>query len=236
MSVARLTVIFCLVCAGLAHGASLSVYDQLLQVDWSDIRDYRPLRQEKLELTPFDCGRVIIQPYVAVEQSVSVYSRPGGAGRRAYMVTLISCDRSLWQTTDTGRRAGAAALVKTRRIDCEIPSVTAEHLKTVWTRMLAGPHGPRPLKTSDLTSSDGIEADFSIQLPYQRTLNGMLPDMTFPPQNTVTGTLVAISNDLIAVCQAQPSARQKILSRIDRRTISLLGKIRKRDGESGQIF
>ena len=165
----------------LSNAAAPSESDRLFQVDLKEFPRYRLIWLNKLGPTPFDCGRMMVEPAFAPEYSVSVYSQPSATRQRRYFVTYVTADRSLWQATDAGRHAKEAEPAKIRRVDCEIPSSAAHLAKQAWIQMLSGSQRPRPMRKEDAArSTDATIAEFSIQLAHGKTLYGEFP-VELPP-------------------------------------------------------
>ena len=200
--------------------------DRLSEVDLAHFPKYRALWLSKLGPTPFDYGRMMAEPASAPEYSVSVYSQSLGAGQVKYLVTYIIADRSLWDSSDVGKRPEGAEAAKTRRIDCEIPKEIAEKVRQAWFGMLSGKQRPIPLSADDAAPStgEGTIAEFSIQPSGGETLYGEV-DADFPP-GWKTRTLLDIANDLIAYCKATPTDRQPIANKIDQQATALLEQLK----------
>jgi hypothetical protein len=205
--------------------ADCSAHDRLFQVDaqYDFLKQYRRIRDEKLSITPFDCGRVIVQPPVQPEYSVSVYSHQRRGDEDCH-VTFVACDTSLWQTTEMGHHAEVASHVKTTRIDAPLPVATAKQLRELWRRSLSGGHGPIPLSAEHIASTDSIEAEFSLQVPKRTVLEGIILDTSNGPSTGLTGASVAVSRDLVRYCRSSPHARPAVLLQINNRVAATIGE------------
>jgi len=200
--------------------------DQLYQVNLAEFPKYRALSLGKLGPTPFNCGRVIVQPAFAPEYSVSVYSRSLAQGGMKYFVTYIAPDQSLWETSDAGRNPQNAENANVRRIDCEIPKEIAEKVKQVWLGMLTGNQSPTPMRAEDAArATDATIAEFSIEVPPAETLYGEIPAEV--PKGPKTKTLVGLANALTEYCKAKPMDRSAIAGRVDREATRLLEMIKR---------
>ena len=122
----------------LSNAAAPSGRNRLFEVDLTEFPRYRLIWLNKLGLTPFDCGRMMVEPAFAPEHSVSVYSRPSNGRSRKYFVTYATVDRNLWQPTDIGRHPRRAEATKVSRVDCEIPASAADLVRQAWIQMLSG--------------------------------------------------------------------------------------------------
>src|ERR1700730_2431435 len=163
-----------------AWNSSLLAVDRLIEVDLAEFPVYRALWLKKLGPTPFNIGRMMVEPPFAPEYSVSVYSQSHAGREVRYFATYIIADRSLWQVSDVGRRPQRAKGAKTQRIDCEIPREVAEKVRQVWFGMLSGSQRPRAMRAEDAAqSTDATVAEFSIQVA-NNTLYGEV-DADFPP-------------------------------------------------------
>jgi hypothetical protein len=217
---------FLVLAATIAEKSSLMAVDRLSEVKLARFPKYRALWLSKLGPTAFDYGRMMAEPASAPEYSVSVYSQQLQAGQVKYFVTYIIADRSLWDSSDVGKRPEDGESAKTRRIDCQIPREIAEKVKQVWLGMLSGKQRPTSLSAEEAAPStgEGTIAEFSIQRSGGETLYGEI-DADFPP-GWKTRTLLDIANDLIAYCKATPADRPAITSKIDQQATALLEQLK----------
>jgi hypothetical protein len=193
--------------------------DHLLPADWSIPIDnaYRKLLESRLALTPFDYGRAIAEPSLGLESCISVFSR-ASAGHRTYWVTLTRPTSSLWQATAGVNQLHPkrAANIKTNRIEAQIRESTAELIKQAWVRMLKDIHRrhktPPPRDNMRVIVGGAIE--YSLQCPGDATLYGTLPGL--PTCGSSAQALANLSDSLIEYCNAKPSAREAIASRVER--------------------
>src|SRR5262245_30595005 len=205
----------------LSNAAAPSGRDRLFEVDLKEFPRYRLIRLSKLGPTPFDCGRMMVEPAFAPEYSVSVYSRPSASGPRKYFVTYLTADRNLSQTTDAGGHANEAEAAKIRRVDCEISASAAHLTRQVWTQMLSGGQRPAPMQQEDAArSTDARIAEFSIQLPHDKILAGEFPVEL--PSGRKTRTLVELGDTLVDYCKAKSADRQTIAAKLERTATRLL--------------
>jgi hypothetical protein len=126
----------CFLAMALVESASAGRRDPLI-VPSGEFPKYHELWSSLLEVTPYDCGRLIVLPAFDPETSISVYSIRDRAGRTNYRVTWIASDRNLWQQTNWRQPEQARKKVKPSRIDADIPATTALLLRKVWTNILA---------------------------------------------------------------------------------------------------
>src|ERR1041384_6803384 len=111
--------------------------DYLASVDLKKDQSYRHILDDKLNLTPFNCGRSVVMPPFEGEGTTSVYSL-GKGGKRVFYVTNVSASENLWQKTDACHLPARAKQVTVSRFDAEIPQHAAELIKEMSLRMLQG--------------------------------------------------------------------------------------------------
>ncbi len=189
--------------------------DHLLPADPEILGNkYVAILKEKLCVTPFDEGRVLILPAFAGEESLSVYSQRRDKGHQLHYVTYLAASENLSDRTGSGRYPQEAKNVRIRRIDAEIPERTAKLVKRGWFEALAH---TRPLSKSEraleLVFTDAAEAQFSLSEPH-RTLSGrtvMAPGRLGRRMNE----LVAITDLLRAYCKSKPADRPVIAAKIE---------------------
>lgn len=187
--------------------------DNLVPVDWKIKTEdrYRRLLELKLGITPFDCGRAIMQPSFGGETSVSVYSLLTKNGQRTYCVTYCEAEANFWQRTNGLQHIDAARNVRVRRIDAEIPQQAAGIVKEVWLRML---QDSRPIDpTSRKFVVSGLDVEFSLQRSDDRPVYG---DLGLPAQGNKTKALKRLADALVEYCQAAPAKRTAIANKIER--------------------
>ena len=206
--------------------AASSVNDCLYQLDLAEFPKYRTVSMAKLNPTPFNYARMMVEPAFAPEYSVSVYSQSIRPNRVKCVVTYIIADQNLWQATDIARQPQRAKGVKTRRIDCEIPKQTAENVNQAWIGMLSGDQHPRPMRPEDAArTTDATIAEFSVQLPRGETLYGEM--RVELPEGRKTKALLEVANGLIDYCKAKPANHTAIARQIDRKAKGLLQMLRR---------
>jgi hypothetical protein len=194
--------------------------DHLLPVNLRENEKYRAVLTQKLAVTSFDCGRLVIRPAFAPEESLSIYGLNNDAGHK-YFATYLAADTSLWQTTDEGRYPEKAAGVGVERIDAEIPDRTAEVLKKVWMLMLSGRQAPKRWDHApEMLFGDATVGEFSIPGSPNKTLYGETP--LVPELGSKTKQLVELSDLLVKYCKAKPSQRGGILEQVERQAARLL--------------
>jgi hypothetical protein len=182
---------------------------------------YRKLRLAKLGITSFDYGRVIVEPAFAPEHSVSLYRKSTPDGHVRAIITYVVADRNLWDATNGGIDIKRAQQVKTRRIDCEIPTRTAEKVRQVWIAMLAGKQRPIPMRAEDAArTTDATTTEFSIQLSTAETLYGEIAAEA--PSGPKTRALLELVTALVHYCESDSEHRVKEAHRIDREATKLI--------------
>lgn len=205
-----------------AREAIVPERDRLIQVDLDFFIRYRTILRNKLGSTSFDCGRVIFKPAFAPEYSVSVYSRQKRNSPGLYLVTYIRAEASLNDRMEPGIDPREAQAVNTRRIDCEIPTQTAEKVRQAWIGMLSGNQRPRPMRLEDaVRTTDATVVEFSVQRKSAETSYGQMTAAELPPGRK-TGTLLQLAKLLITYCQAKPTNRSAAAANIDREATRLL--------------
>lgn len=219
-----LPVLVLILCGNGSSGGAAPSSDRLLQLENYN-KKFRAVRDHRLAITPFDCGRIIVE--AGPEYSVSVYSQLSRKMQSAYVVTYIWADHSLRDITDNGHHPERSRLALTHRIDRGIPADTAGRLRAVWTGMLAGPQKPRLIEPHDAFAvTDGKYAEFSIERS-PRPLYGMLIDTDLLQRaGSNTKLLVEISDQLVSYCKAKSSERSQIRSILDEKCKTLLEQLK----------
>ena len=210
-------------------GASASApKDYLFEVDLAELPKIRSILLKKLGPTPFDYGRMMVEPAFLPEFSVSVYSRSLEGRGRKYFVTYIETDRNIWQATDIGRHPKEAEKVKIRRIDCEIDAPIAALLRQAWIQMLSGNQRPRRMTVEDATRfTDSTVGEFSIQLSHAKVLYGEVISTEFP-SGPKTKMFMDLANTLLNYCKAKPKNRSAIAVKIERKAKQLLEMLKQK--------
>lgn len=204
-------------------------WDHLEPIDWKDKTDdqYRNVLESKLGVTPFDCGRVIVELPFEGELSVSVYSNSQRNRQPRYFVTYVKAEHNLWQRTGMLKHADAARSVKAMRQDAEMPKTTAKLVKDVWVRMLKDvrryPSSSQPYMMGGEYVIGGLGREFSIQQSHHSRLYGRL--FRSPAPGTKTEALVKLTDTLVDYCEAAPADRPAIRDKIDREAKRLLTRL-----------
>jgi hypothetical protein len=204
--------------------------DHLQPIGWEDKRNdqYRHLLESKLGVTPFDCGRAIVELPFEGELSVSVYSSSQENRQPRYFVTYVKAEHNLWQRTGMLKHPDAARSVKAMRHDAEIPDTTAKFVKDVWVRMLKDvrrdPRSSKPYMVGGEYVIGGLGREFSIQQSHHSRLNGWL--FRSPAPGTKTEALVKLTDMLIDYSEAFPADRPAIGDKIHREAKSLLTRLK----------
>jgi len=199
--------------------------DRLYDVNLAEFPKYRALLLSKLGPTPFNCGRLTVEPAFAPEYSVSVYSRSLPRGEVKYFITYAAADQSLWETSDAGKEPQAAERTKIRRMDCEVQREIAEKVKQAWLGMLTGNQNPTPMRQEDAArATDATVAEFSIQVSPAETLYGEIPVQL--PAGPKTKALLDLGNSLAEYCKAEPADRSVVTNKIDHEATALLEQLK----------
>ena len=207
--------------SGETTGRADEMQDHLAPVNLKVFKQYREVLDDKLGVTPFDCGRAMTQPSSEGESAVSVYSRPAKNKRRIYYVTFTKAEANLWQRREAPRK------VKVRRIDAEIPSQTARNLKLVWLRMLqdARDSEATPLPKRQAVVAEGTLMEFSIQRSKGAPLFGEIV-VSLPNIGKNIAALTNLSVTLADYCQSSATERVELNTSINRQALQLLVALR----------
>jgi len=218
MNCARDAVVLLILTVTAALSAA-AVPDQPRPVDPQEAK-YRALLYQKLCLTPFDCGRIIVMPpFQKSEISVSIYSRRCSAGAIEYYATSVEAADNLRDSSDAGRFPDRAKRVKVRRIDAPIPEKTAQLLKQVWLRMLNHVQRPADLDMLGFVYTDPTELEFCIGT-QTRVSCRETPWAPSLPKKMLLFTDLA--ETLPNYCAAHAAARSALAQELDRRAGALL--------------
>jgi hypothetical protein len=196
--------------------------DHLIPAD-SLFQKYRELLASKLGQTPFNCGRVFIEPAFEPESAISVYcGSPAGVGQKC-KVTYTKASENFWQSTSALQEADRATRVKIARIDAEISASTALLVRTAFFRILklTRPHVAREGEMRSLTT-DATRTEFSLEVPGAPQLWGEL-DISLVGQGKDIKRVLTLGRLLIDYCKANQRDKPKIERAIRTRAVPLGG-------------
>lgn len=204
-------------------GSSRAAWDYLHPpVDLPEDAAYKRLLEQKLYQTPFDYGRVTIEPpYGNGEHSISVYSQKTD-GLSKICVSFIEATDSLRDWTDVGRDVEKAGNVKIRRIDAEISARAADLIRRVWIDMLSHVRATSKGTSPQYIWGDATIATFSIQQDGSNMLSGEA--LVVPDNGKRVSTLIQLADLLQKYCKADAASRPAISKRIEKSAASLLGE------------
>lgn len=189
-------------------------------VDLPEQAEYRKFLTEKLDLTPFDCGRVIIEPpYGYGENSLSVYSSNGG-----YRVTYVEAADSLRDWTNGGSDLEKGKNVKILRFDAEIPQTAATLIKQIWIGVLSD---VRPIPKSAAPGyvwGDATIATFSIPNDVRQVTKGEA--LLVSDNGKKVRELIRLTERLQQYCKAEAATRPAISKRIEQEAAALLAELK----------
>jgi hypothetical protein len=215
-----LALIFTLVGTGRLLSATLP--DRLMPLDPEESK-YRAVLHQKLCLTPFDCGRIIVMPpFRKSEISVSVYSRRAASGKTEYYATSLEATDNLRDSTNAGRSPAEANKLKVRRIDVRIPAKTAGTIKEVWKRMISAAQRPRGEITYDMSYGDPTMLEFCISSERSQICGDAEWVPTLPER---THKLSEFAVLLPEYCRAHGSKRAAVARNLDRQATALLNAL-----------
>src|SRR5437016_531560 len=80
---------------------------------------YQNLLTSKLNTSPFNCGRVTVQPAFEGEWSVSIYCLSAKSGAAECHVAYAAAERNLWQVTNALQHVERARSVNIYRADAK---------------------------------------------------------------------------------------------------------------------
>ena len=126
--------------------------DHLIPAD-SLFQKYRDFLASKLGQSPFNCGRVFVEPAFEGESSVSVYCVSGNGVGRKCRIAYTQASDNLWQRTNALQNERASR-VKIRRIDADISATSAISVRNAFARILkmTRPHVAREGEMRTLTT------------------------------------------------------------------------------------
>ena len=189
--------------AGISHAAS---NDHLVPRPKS-FAEYRQFVRARLEITPFDCGRIVLVPDLGPEAAVSVYA----AGNRYLVTRTAASGQGYWQARDTGER------VKVLRIDREISSELALLIRHAIAALLSD------VRRDPASRTIGGDIHlFEVSLQTSRgILRGDSPRQTAGPR---TKALEELCVALIDYCEAPVTRRKRVEAKIRRLAIRISQK------------
>jgi hypothetical protein len=212
-----------LILVGAAQLSATALPDRLMPLEPGEAK-YRALLRQKLCLTPFDCGRIIVMPpFQKSEITVSIYSRRSAAGATEYYATSVEAADNLRDWSDAGRVPSRAKRLKVRRIDAPIPAKTAQLLGDVWTRMLAHTQSPAEPRALDLSYMDATMLEFCMGT-QARARCGELDWVPTLPKKTHLLSDFAVT--LPDYCAARADARPALAKRLDQQATALLNLLK----------
>jgi hypothetical protein len=201
--------------------------DRLEPVDANEFPAYRRVLKEKLLLTPFDYGRVIVVPAFTPEHVISVYSRQSHDSKKLFYVTFLAPKESLWQATDGGRTPNNAKSLVVRQLDAEISESNADVIRRALIAMLSGHQRPRKWDVpSEFLYQDSTIAEFSVHREHQA-----LSGETVIASNVgrKTKLLLDLHENLVRYCEAAVSKRPEIARNIHETATKLLMEIQAKE-------
>src|SRR6516165_4963830 len=99
----------------LSAGISSAATNDHLVPRSKSFTEYRQFVRSRLDITPFDCGRIVLIPDLGPEAAVSVYT----SANHFYVTETAASGHGFWQARDTHER------VKVKRLDREMTSEVA---------------------------------------------------------------------------------------------------------------
>jgi hypothetical protein len=217
----RITLLVACTVLGVAQpGAGAPVVDHLLPWDgeYGFETDLRPLVDEKLWVTPADCGRMIRMHQHSDqggigESAVSVYCTEAGCH-----VTFTRASRSLGRlwAEHRGERNQAALIrsVPVSRKDAAIPKSTAHAFREC---LRAALRATRKLRNDDSIVLDNDRVEFWLVERPSATLKAERPH--FPGKSVES--LISLGDRLALYCEMSPSRRAAAAAEIEREAVRL---------------
>ncbi len=191
----------------LTAGVSSAATNDHLVPRSKSFTEYRQFVRSRLEITPFDCGRIVLIPDLSPEAAVSVYT----SGNHFYVTETVASGHGFWQARESHER------VKIQRSDHEIRSDIALAVRRGITALL---RDVRSDSTSRTVGGDIHLFEVSLHAP-QGILRGDSPREAPGPR---TKGLEELCQALIDYCEAPAHKRQPIEARIGKCVTSLLRK------------
>jgi hypothetical protein len=194
--------------------------DHLVPVD-PLFQKYRDLLTSKLSHSPFNCGRVFIEPAFEGESAISVYCVSPKHLRQKCKITYTEASENLWQRTNALKNVERASHAKIRRIDTEISTTTALSVRKAFSRILklTRPHIAREGEMRRLTT-DATQTEFSLEVPGAPQLRGQL-DISLVRQGKDVGKLLSLSRLLADYCRGNQRDKPKIEHAIETTAVQL---------------
>jgi hypothetical protein len=164
---------------------------------------YRQFLTSKLGHSPFNCGRVFIEPAFNGESAISVYCVSAKHLGQKCRVTYAEASDNLWQRTNALQNVERASRVKIRRIDAEISTATALSVRSTFSRILkmTQPHTTREGERRRLTT-DATQTEFSLAVQGESQLWAQ-PDVSLVRQGEQIRNLLNLSRLLVDYCKAE---------------------------------
>jgi hypothetical protein len=196
--------------------------DALVRVDLTDSPKYRSIWSKKLEITPFDCGRLVVLPAFQPERAISIYSYQNRSGQHAYRVTYVRASENIWQASDGVHDTIKAEAIKTRRIDADIPAPTAKLLRILWVKMLRGVrYNVPPANRWKVVPIDPAHFEWSVERSGAPPLLGQLNVYTEIAREAKD--FAELSDVMLpAYCEAKASERAAIAREIEQKAKEIL--------------
>lgn len=223
MKTKRLTVVLIFAAAlSLSASYASALDDHLIPAD-PLFQKYREFLASKLGQTPFNCGRVFIEPAFEPESAISVYCSSTRDGSQKCKVTCTKASDNFWQSTNALHDVDRASRVQIARIDAEISASTALSVRTAFSRILklTRPHVAQEGEMRSLTT-DATRTEFSLEVPGAPQLWGEL-DISLVSQGKDINNLLTLCRLLIAYCTAHQRDKPKIERAVKTRAVQLVG-------------
>jgi len=186
-------------------------------------QNYRDLLALKLGQTPFNCGRVIVQPAFEGESSISVYCSPEtSVGEKCYVVYTEASD-NLWQQTNALQNTERANNVKIKRIDAGISATTGQSIRTAFSRILEMTQA-QTVREDEMRAltPDATYTEFSLERPSGPPLSGEL-NVSLVKQGVHITKLRTLFRLLVEYCKTNRRNRPHIEQAIRKTATQLAG-------------
>jgi len=185
---------------------------------------YRDFLASKLGHSPFNCGRVFIEPAFEGESSISVYCLSENHVGQKCRVTYMEASDNLWQRTNALQNVERASRVNIRRIDAEISAATALPVRSAFSRILkmTRPHTAREGEVRTLTT-DATQTEFSLEVAGRPQLWSQL-DVSLVRQGKHVRNLLTLSRLLVDYCKANQRDKPYIEHALERTVAQLIEK------------
>jgi hypothetical protein len=183
----------------LSTGISSAATNDHLVPQSKAFAEYRQFVRSRLEVTPFDCGRIVLIPDLGSEAAVSVYT----SSNHFYVTETVASGHGFWQARDTHER------VKVQRLDREMKRELALSIRHAIAALLSDVRADPASRT---LGGDIRLFEVSLQTP-QGILRGDSPREAPGPR---TKALEELCQALIDYCEAPLNKRKGIDERISR--------------------